>query len=70
MRMFGKECETLRIEMLKMLQIIKFHSELQEEVIHCRILSTYTLHSCINEVEFSEHRRIPLDCAADSLSFM
>lgn len=29
MGMFGKKCETLRIKVLKMLQAIKFQSELQ-----------------------------------------
>lgn len=70
MGIFAKEHETLRIKMLKMLQAIKFYSELQKEVIYCIILSTYYFCFCVNEVEFSEHRRIPPDCTADSLSFM
>lgn len=38
-----------------MLQVIKLNSELQQGIVYCRILSTYTFHICINEVEFSEH---------------
>lgn len=59
MGMFGTECETLRIKILKMLQVIKFRSELQQEVIYCRIVSTYTFCFCINEVEFSEQQKDP-----------
>lgn len=59
MGMFGKECESSRIKILKILQVIKFHSELQQEVIHCRIVSTYTSCFCINEVEFSEQQKDP-----------
>lgn len=59
MGMFGKECESSRIKILKILQVIKFHSELQQEVIYYRIVSTYTFCFCINEVEFSEQQKDP-----------
>lgn len=52
MGMFGKECETLKIKILKKLEVIKFHPKLQQEVIYCRILSTHTFCFCINEAEF------------------